>query len=139
MWIEALSTAHIEQKNDLEIFSLPPRERVKTADALFAIPEKTLIALDGCVGPATYHCAFKQMNLEYPLASYQYVESLGLQNQPTHGNLEELRKFEVFNEEERVDTNCHTGMLTPCFHTRERHLSLGYAKLSKVFKFAEST
>ncbi|GFU44690.1 hypothetical protein TNCV_1507641 [Trichonephila clavipes] len=26
-WIEVLSTAHIEQKNDLEIFALPLRER----------------------------------------------------------------------------------------------------------------
>ncbi|GFW00798.1 hypothetical protein TNCV_1760361 [Trichonephila clavipes] len=30
MWIEALSTAHIEHKNDLEIVALPPLDRVKT-------------------------------------------------------------------------------------------------------------
>ncbi|GFW33847.1 hypothetical protein TNCV_3589321 [Trichonephila clavipes] len=35
MWIEALSTAHIEQKNDLEIFALPPSERVKTEGDLY--------------------------------------------------------------------------------------------------------
>ncbi|GFT56696.1 hypothetical protein TNCV_1268411 [Trichonephila clavipes] len=69
MWIEALSTAHIEQENDLEIFDLLPLERVKTedylktGDTLFAITEKTFIVLDGCVAPATYHCAFKQMVL----------------------------------------------------------------------------
>ncbi|GFY38146.1 hypothetical protein TNIN_235271, partial [Trichonephila inaurata madagascariensis] len=30
---------------------------VCTEDVLFAVPEKTFIALDGCVGPPTYHCA----------------------------------------------------------------------------------
>ncbi|GFT07157.1 hypothetical protein TNCV_1416481 [Trichonephila clavipes] len=29
MWIEALSTAHIEQKNDQEIFAFPPLDRVE--------------------------------------------------------------------------------------------------------------
>ncbi|GFS90435.1 hypothetical protein TNCV_4096491 [Trichonephila clavipes] len=35
MWIEALSTTHTEQKNDLEIFAPPPLERVKTEGDLY--------------------------------------------------------------------------------------------------------
>ncbi|GFS92847.1 hypothetical protein TNCV_1162321 [Trichonephila clavipes] len=35
MWIEALSIAHIEQKNDLEIFPLPPLEKLKTEGDLY--------------------------------------------------------------------------------------------------------
>ncbi|GFT22760.1 hypothetical protein TNCV_1856391 [Trichonephila clavipes] len=35
MWIEALSSTHIEQKNDLEIFALLPLERVKTKGDLY--------------------------------------------------------------------------------------------------------
>ncbi|GFX01111.1 macrophage mannose receptor 1 [Trichonephila clavipes] len=34
-----------------------------TGDALFAVPEKTFIALEGCVDPVTYYCAFEQMAL----------------------------------------------------------------------------
>ncbi|GFV36459.1 uncharacterized protein TNCV_2235061 [Trichonephila clavipes] len=55
----ALSTSHIEQKNDHEIFALHPLERVKTESDLctgndrFAIRERTRIALNDCVGPAT--------------------------------------------------------------------------------------
>ncbi|GFW15737.1 hypothetical protein TNCV_3582351 [Trichonephila clavipes] len=68
MWIEALYTVHIEQKNDLEIsLFLPLRESkhkaICTGDALFVVPEKTFIAPNGCVGPGMYHCAFKQMVL----------------------------------------------------------------------------
>ncbi|GFV04659.1 hypothetical protein TNCV_295361 [Trichonephila clavipes] len=69
MCIEALSSAHKEQKNSLEILAFPSLERVKTesdlcaGDALFAMPEKTSITLYGCIGPTTYHYAFKEMFL----------------------------------------------------------------------------
>ncbi|GFU36179.1 uncharacterized protein TNCV_191871 [Trichonephila clavipes] len=56
MWIEALPTAHIN-------CHLKTEGDLYTGYALFEIPEKTFIALDGCVGPAAYHCAFKQMVL----------------------------------------------------------------------------
>ncbi|GFY68481.1 hypothetical protein TNIN_192031 [Trichonephila inaurata madagascariensis] len=36
---------------------------VCTGDALLTVPEKTFIALDSCVGPVTYLCAFHQMAL----------------------------------------------------------------------------
>ncbi|GFT31514.1 transposable element Tcb1 transposase [Trichonephila clavipes] len=35
MWIEALSTAHVEQKNDLEMLALPPLGRVNTEGDLY--------------------------------------------------------------------------------------------------------
>ncbi|GFY20392.1 hypothetical protein TNCV_210241 [Trichonephila clavipes] len=50
------------------MFALPPLKRVKTEGGLYrrcslAIPENTFIALDSCVDPAAYDCAFKQMIL----------------------------------------------------------------------------
>ncbi|GFV74395.1 transposable element Tcb2 transposase [Trichonephila clavipes] len=69
---------HIEQRNDLELFALPPFERVKTeGDLCRGLCNYRKDVHRSRVGPAPYHCAFKQMWL----ATLTAV-SLGLGSNP---------------------------------------------------------
>ncbi|GFV58063.1 mariner Mos1 transposase [Trichonephila clavipes] len=65
MWIEDLSIVHIKEKNDLQMFTLPPLERGKTEGDLYKRCSVCNTRKDahrsGCVDLANYHCAFKQM------------------------------------------------------------------------------
>ncbi|GFW93469.1 hypothetical protein TNCV_46721 [Trichonephila clavipes] len=128
MWIDALSTAHIEQKNGLEIFALSPLERVKqkvicTGDALFALPENTFIALDSCVGLATYDCDFKQMVLFALKSSTDLLKLVTLfMNQPVDLYLLEMNDYGVSSDESFYsDVPSITNFIPHTMEPKKRH------------------